>query len=59
MTRRRATSASTVEDRHSEAAILKVARDLGQVRSYLLKGGKLFLSLMADGGIYEWHRQRD
>ncbi len=37
----------------------RVARDLGQVRSYLLKGGKLFLSLMADGGIYEWHRQQD
>ena len=37
----------------------RVARDLGHVRSYLLKDGKLFLSLMADGGIYEWHRQPD
>ena len=32
----------------------RVARDLGHVRSYLLKDGRLFLSLMADGGIYEW-----
>ncbi|MCU0812246.1 MAG: hypothetical protein MUE59_14660, partial [Thiobacillaceae bacterium] len=30
------------------------ARDLAHVRSYLLKDGKLYLSLMADGGIYEW-----
>ena len=33
----------------------RVARDLGHVRSYLFKDGRLFLSLMADGGIYEWH----
>ncbi len=32
----------------------RVARDLPHVRSYLLKDGKLYLSLMADGGIYEW-----
>ena len=32
----------------------RVARDLAQVRSYLLKDGRLYLSLMADGGIYEW-----
>jgi uncharacterized protein/heat shock protein HslJ len=32
----------------------KVMRDLPYVRSYLLKDGELFLSLMADGGIYEW-----
>jgi heat shock protein HslJ len=32
----------------------RVARDLAQVRSYLLRDGRLFLSLMADGGIYEW-----
>jgi heat shock protein HslJ len=37
----------------------RVARDLGNVRSYLLKDGKLFLSLMADGGIYEWHPARE
>jgi heat shock protein HslJ len=32
----------------------RVARDMAQVRGYLLKEGKLYLSLMADGGIYEW-----
>ncbi|MBL8447371.1 MAG: META domain-containing protein [Zoogloeaceae bacterium] len=32
----------------------RIARDLPYVRSYLLKNGHLFLSLMADGGIYEW-----
>jgi heat shock protein HslJ len=32
----------------------KVMRDLPYVRSYLIKDGKLFMSLMADGGIYEW-----
>lgn len=32
----------------------RVARDMAYVRSYLRKGGKLYLSLMADGGIYEW-----
>ena len=32
----------------------KVMRDLAYVRSYLLKDGKLYLSLMADGGIYAW-----
>jgi heat shock protein HslJ len=32
----------------------RVVRDMAYVRSYLLKEGKLFLSLMADGGIYEW-----
>jgi len=32
----------------------RLARDLGYVRSYLLKDGQLYLSLMADGGIYEW-----
>jgi hypothetical protein len=29
-------------------------RDLAYVRSYLLKDGKLYMSLMADGGVYEW-----
>lgn len=33
----------------------RVARDLGHLRSYLLRDGLLFMSLMADGGIYEWH----
>jgi len=32
----------------------KVLRDLPYVRSYLLKDGKLYLFLMADGGVYEW-----
>ena len=32
----------------------KLARDLDYVRSYLLKEGRLYLSLMADAGIYEW-----
>lgn len=32
----------------------RIVRDLVYVRSYLIKDGKLFLSLMADGGIYEW-----
>ena len=34
----------------------KVLRDLPYVRSYLLKDGKLYLSLMADGGVYEWRQ---
>jgi heat shock protein HslJ len=37
----------------------KIVRDLGYVRSYLMKDGKLFMSLMADGGIYEWHPHRE
>jgi heat shock protein HslJ len=37
----------------------RIARDLPFVRSYLLKEGKLFMSLMADGGIYEWRSQPD
>jgi heat shock protein HslJ len=32
----------------------RIARDFGFVRSYVLKGEHLFLSLMADGGIYEF-----
>ena len=36
----------------------RVVRDLTYVRSYLLKDGKLFMSLMADGGIYEWRPAR-
>jgi heat shock protein HslJ/membrane-bound inhibitor of C-type lysozyme len=32
----------------------RVARDLPAVRSYTMKDGHLFLSLMADGGIYEF-----
>lgn len=33
----------------------RIARDLPYVRGYRLLDGKLFLSLMADAGIYEWH----
>lgn len=32
----------------------RLLRDLPHVRSYLLKDGRLFLSLKADGGVYEW-----
>jgi para-nitrobenzyl esterase len=32
----------------------RLATDWTAVRSYVLKGGHLFLSLMADGGIYEF-----
>jgi heat shock protein HslJ len=32
----------------------RIATDLGAVRSYIIKDGHLFLSLMADGGIYEF-----
>ncbi len=32
----------------------RIARDLNVVRSYTIKDGHLFLSLMADGGIYEF-----
>ena len=32
----------------------RVARQLPYVRSYLFKDGRLYLSLMADGGILEW-----
>lgn len=32
----------------------RVLRDLPYVRSFLLRDGRLHLSLMADGGIYSW-----
>jgi heat shock protein HslJ/membrane-bound inhibitor of C-type lysozyme len=32
----------------------RIGRDFGYVRSYTIKDGHLFLSLMADGGIYEF-----
>ena len=34
----------------------RIARDLGHVRSYRVIDGRLYLSLFADGGIYEWRR---
>ena len=48
------TSAVPLSQRNMIVVDERVARDLGHVRSYLLKDGRLFLSLMADGGIYEW-----
>jgi heat shock protein HslJ len=35
----------------------KLARDLDYVRSYRIVQGKLYMALMADAGIYEWHAQ--
>lgn len=32
----------------------RILRDLEYVRAYLLKDRKLYLTLMADGGVYEW-----
>lgn len=32
----------------------RVLRDMAFVRSYLVKAGRLHLSLTADGGIYTW-----
>lgn len=34
----------------------RILSDFADVRSYLLKDGKLHLSLMADGGVYTWER---
>ena len=34
----------------------QVTRQAPYVRSYLLKDGRLYLSLMADGGIFVWER---
>ena len=35
----------------------RVARELGMVRGYLLKNHRLYMTLMADGGIYEWREK--
>jgi para-nitrobenzyl esterase len=32
----------------------RIVKQLPYVRSYLIKHGRLYLSLMADGGIYEF-----
>jgi len=32
----------------------QIARDAMYIRSYLLRDGQLYMSLMADGGIYRW-----
>jgi para-nitrobenzyl esterase len=31
-----------------------IVKQWGYIRSYVIRDGRLFLSLMADGGIYEW-----
>jgi para-nitrobenzyl esterase len=36
----------------------RVVKQLPHVRSYVMKDGRLFLSLMADGGIYEFEPVR-
>lgn len=36
----------------------RIVKDWGFVRSYVIKDGHLFLSLMADGGIYEFEPMR-
>jgi para-nitrobenzyl esterase len=38
----------------SEPLNQRFAKDMGNVRSYVLKNGHLFLSLVADGGTYEF-----
>lgn len=35
----------------------RIARDVEYVRSYVLRDGRLYLNLMADGGTYVWARQ--
>ncbi|HXZ95651.1 MAG TPA: META domain-containing protein [Burkholderiales bacterium] len=37
-----------------ESLYNRIAKDWGYVRSYTIKDGHLFLSLMADGGVYEF-----
>jgi heat shock protein HslJ len=37
---------------------IRLARDLEYVRSYLLGDGTLSMSLMADGGVYQWARDQ-
>ena len=34
----------------------RIVKQLPHVRSYLVKDNRLYLSLVADGGIYEWER---
>jgi para-nitrobenzyl esterase len=36
----------------------QIVRQLANVRSYVVKDGRLFLSLMADGGVYEFEPVR-
>jgi hypothetical protein len=34
----------------------RIARDMGFVRSYRFQDGRLYMDLMADGGIYVWEK---
>jgi hypothetical protein len=34
----------------------QIARDAQYVRTYVLRDGRLYLNLMADGGNYVWER---
>lgn len=36
----------------------RITAQAQNVRSFVLKGGRLYLSLMADGGIYAWEPNR-
>ncbi|QBE65374.1 META domain-containing protein [Pseudoduganella lutea] len=36
----------------------RLPRDIESVRSYRIDGDRLYLSLMADGGVYQWARRR-
>jgi len=36
----------------------RIGRDAQYVRSYVLREGRLYLALMADGGIYAWEAAR-
>jgi len=35
-----------------------VLKDVGNVRSYVIRNGHLYLALMADGGIYEFEPRK-
>ncbi|HXV82180.1 MAG TPA: hypothetical protein VEG60_20090, partial [Candidatus Binatia bacterium] len=38
---------------------VRIAKDMEFVRSFIMKDGRLYLSLMADGGIYVWEPRVD
>ena len=40
-----------------QAMSARLPGDIEFVRGYMMVGDKLFLSLMADGGVYEWSRR--
>lgn len=41
-----------------KAAFQRMAPQWEYVRSYIIKDGRLYLSLMADGGIFEFERSK-